>query len=49
VAKCQIGFDQFVIKDLFKLLEKISADGERILSKNLDKNQAKWKALIKKE
>jgi hypothetical protein len=49
VAKCQIGFGQFVIKDLFKLLEKISADGGRILSKNLDKNQAKWKALIKKE
>lgn len=48
IAKCQIGFGQFVVKDLFKLLEKVSPEGGRILSKNLQNNQNNWKAILEK-
>ena len=48
IAECQIGFGQFVIKDLFKNLEKISGDGGIWLSKNLEINQANWQAALQK-
>ncbi len=48
IAECQIGFGQFVIKDLFKNLEKISGDGGTWLSKNLEINQANWQAALQK-
>ena len=46
IAKCQVGFGQYVVKDLFNLLEKISPNEGKFLSQNLEKNQVKWKVLL---
>lgn len=49
VPACQIGFGDYVIRDLYKLLRNIVYDSGETLLNNFELNQKNWKELLKKE
>ena len=49
VPACQIGFGDYVVRYLYKLLRNIVYDSGETLLNNFELNQKNWKELLKKE